>query len=77
MARVIDVVVSPTGAATVQTGGYAGPDCVQASRLLEQALGTATAERLTAEFLEALTARSKPSNRSAVAIDVEQAPVAI
>jgi hypothetical protein len=50
MPRVIEVTVSPQGEATVQTKGYAGPDCLQASRFLEQALGVATADRKTAEF---------------------------
>jgi hypothetical protein len=50
MARVIEVVVSPTGETTVQTKGYAGADCLMASRFLEQALGVATAERKTAEY---------------------------
>jgi hypothetical protein len=50
MARIIEVLVSPTGEATVQTRGYAGADCLQASKFLEQALGTVTAERKTAEF---------------------------
>ena len=50
MARIIEVVVSPTGETTVQTKGYAGADCLQASRFLEQALGITTADRKTAEY---------------------------
>ena len=50
MARVIEVVVSPTGETTVQTKGYTGCDCLEASRFLEQALGVATADRKTAEY---------------------------
>src|SRR6266850_1284097 len=42
MARIIEVVVSPTGETTVQTKGYAGSDCLQASRFLEEALRLAT-----------------------------------
>jgi hypothetical protein len=53
MARVIEVTVSPTGQTTIQTRGYAGSDCLQASRYLEQALGVASAEHRTAEFYEA------------------------
>ena len=41
MARVIEVVVSPTGETTVQTKGYAGGDCLLASKFMEQALGIA------------------------------------
>ena len=59
MARIIEVVVSPTGEATVQTKGYAGADCLQASRFLEQALGVATAERNTAEFYQSTHAQQQ------------------
>jgi hypothetical protein len=52
MPRVIEVIVSPTGETTVQTKGYAGADCLQASKFLEQALGVATADRKTAEFYQ-------------------------
>ena len=51
--RLIEVIVSPTGDTTVQTKGYAGGDCLQASKFLEDALGTATADRRTAEFYQA------------------------
>jgi hypothetical protein len=50
MSRVIEVLVSPTGETTVQTKGYAGADCLQASRFLEQALGAVAAQRMTAEY---------------------------
>ena len=50
MARIIEVVVSPTGETTVQTKGYAGADCLRASKFLEQALGVVTADHRTAEF---------------------------
>ena len=50
MPRLIEVTVSPTGETTVQTKGYAGPECRQASKFLEQALGVAVQDRNTAEF---------------------------
>jgi hypothetical protein len=53
MARVIEVTVSPTGEATVQTKGYAGADCVQASKFLEQSLGVTANDTKTAEFYQA------------------------
>jgi hypothetical protein len=52
MARIIEITVSPTGQTTVQTKGYAGSDCLQASKWLEQALGTKTADHKTSEFFE-------------------------
>ena len=51
--KTIEVTVSPTGETTVETKGFTGPACRDASRALEQALGATAAERLTAEFYEA------------------------
>jgi hypothetical protein len=53
MPRIIEVIVSPQGAVTLQTKGYAGSDCLQASRFLEQALGVVTNDQKTAEFYQA------------------------
>jgi hypothetical protein len=50
MARVIEVTVSPTGETSIQTRGYVGSDCLQASKFLEQALGVTSAEHKTSEF---------------------------
>ncbi len=52
MPRLIDVIVSPTGETTVQTKGYAGPACLQASKFLEEALGIATSDRKTGDFYQ-------------------------
>jgi Protein of unknown function (DUF2997) len=52
MVKVIEVTVSPTGETTVQTRGYAGAECQQASGWLEQALGLPTNDRKTAEFYQ-------------------------
>jgi hypothetical protein len=56
MSRVIELIVSPQGETTVQTKGYGGGACLQASKWLEQALGIATADRKTAEFYESARA---------------------
>jgi Protein of unknown function (DUF2997) len=50
MSRVIEVIVSPQGETTIQTKGYAGATCRQASKFLEQSLGVVATERKTAEF---------------------------
>jgi hypothetical protein len=50
--RVIEVTVSPAGETTVQTKGFAGAGCREASQFLEQALGARTADVLTAEFYQ-------------------------
>ena len=50
MNRTIEIIVDPMGRSTVQTKGFAGGECREASRFVEQALGTRTAETLTAEY---------------------------
>ena len=52
MTQLIEIIVSPTGQATVQTKGFVGGQCRDASRELEQALGAQLAEKLTSEFYE-------------------------
>jgi len=50
VSKVIEIVVNPRGEATVQTRGFTGGECREASKFVEQALGQRTAETLTAEF---------------------------
>ncbi|MCH9791187.1 MAG: DUF2997 domain-containing protein [Planctomycetes bacterium] len=50
MSKTIEIVVSPTGQTQVQTKGFVGSQCRQASQFIEQALGKQTREELTAEF---------------------------
>ena len=57
--KTIEIIVSPTGETTVQTKGFAGSSCRDASKFIEQALGARTAETLTAEFHQ--TAVTQPS----------------
>jgi DUF2997 family protein len=52
MSRVIELIVSPKGETTVQTKGYSGSSCLQASQWLEKALGTVAAESKTSEFYQ-------------------------
>jgi len=48
--KTIEITVSPAGETRVETKGFAGPACREASRLLETTLGRVASERLTAEF---------------------------
>jgi len=50
LSRIIEVIVAPTGQSHVETKGFAGPTCRQASEFLEKALGQRQSEQLTAEF---------------------------
>jgi hypothetical protein len=51
--KLIEVTVTPAGETTVQTRGFTGAECRDASRFVEQALGGRAAEALTAEFYQA------------------------
>ena len=48
--RTIEIIVSPKGDTRVETKGFAGSACRDASRFLEEALGKRSNERLTGEF---------------------------
>ncbi len=50
MQQTIEVIVSSTGETRIESKGFAGNACQQASRFLEEALGAKTSERLTAEY---------------------------
>lgn len=52
MTQTIEVIVSPTGETRVQTKGFTGTTCRQASQFLEHALGVAGQEQLTAEYFQ-------------------------
>lgn len=50
--RSIEIVVSPDGQTKVETKGFTGSDCRQASEFIEKALGQRTGERMTQEFYQ-------------------------
>ena len=49
---IIEILIAPDGATSVQTRGIRGPGCLDASRFLETALGQRLSQRRTAEFYE-------------------------
>jgi hypothetical protein len=53
MTKTIEIIVTPDGKTTVQTRGFVGSSCQDASRFIEQALGQRTEEKLTGEFHQA------------------------
>jgi len=57
--KTIQIIVSPEGESRIETKGYVGPECQQASRYLEQALGVRRSELLTAEFYQSETTRTE------------------
>jgi hypothetical protein len=50
MNKTIEIVVAPDGNTRVQTRGFVGGECREASRFVEQALGRHIDEQLTPEF---------------------------
>ena len=51
--KTIEIIVSPTGQTRLETKGYTGSSCRDASRAFEAALGLSQGEQLTAEFHQA------------------------
>ncbi len=51
----IEILISPTGQTAIQTKGFSGYACQDASRFLEHALGQRQNEQLTAEFYQSQT----------------------
>ncbi len=50
MSQVIEIVIAPNGQSRLETKGFAGSACRDASRFLEEALGVRQQETLTSEF---------------------------
>ena len=50
MTGTIEITITAKGETSVQTRGFTGPSCREASRFIEQALGQRLVENLTAEF---------------------------
>ena len=48
--KTIEITVSPKGETQVETKGFAGCECREASKFIESALGNATDETLKPEF---------------------------
>jgi hypothetical protein len=52
---IIEITVDSKGQSKVETRGFTGGECREASKFIEQALGQKTAETLTAAFYEGQT----------------------
>ena len=50
--KTIEITIDAKGQATVQTKGYAGAGCRDASKFIEQALGETVTDKPTAEFYQ-------------------------
>ena len=63
MSKWIEVTVSPQGETRIETKGFAGESCREATKSLENALGLTQSEQLTAEFHLAAP-QSQPQSQS-------------
>lgn len=52
--KIIEILVLPDGTTRVETRGFSGATCQEASRFLERALGPTIADQPTAEFHQAI-----------------------
>lgn len=50
MSKIIEVKISPKGEISIETKGFSGGECRDATRRLEAALGVRASEQLTNEF---------------------------
>lgn len=64
MSQTIEVTVSPKGETRIETRGFTGSACREATRSLEAALGVRESEQLTSEFHTASKAsEQQPQNQ--------------
>ena len=61
--RVIEILIKPDGSSSLQTQGFSGSECRDASRFLEQALGKQTSDRRTSEFYQSHSVQQTTSQR--------------
>jgi hypothetical protein len=59
----IEIVINTKGETTVQTKGFTGSSCRDASRLIEQALGQMQSDKPTAEFYQQTPAADQIQQR--------------
>jgi hypothetical protein len=64
MSRTIEIIVSPQGETRLETKGFSGANCQQASRFLEQALGQQVEQQLTLEYFHFQSTMQSQQQRS-------------
>jgi Protein of unknown function (DUF2997) len=60
--KTIEVIITPDGKSRVETNGFTGSDCREASRFLEKALGQSTHEQLKPEFHQVATKQQQQAS---------------
>ena len=59
MTRVLELIISQTGDTVLETKGFSGAECLEASHFLERALGVSAVEHKTAEYYAATQAEQQ------------------
>ena len=62
--KTIEIIVTREGKTSVQTKGFSGASCREASRFIEQAMGTRASENVTPEFYQSEELRQTQQERS-------------
>ena len=57
--RIIEIIVARNGSTQVQTRGFAGSSCLEASKFIEDALGKKSSERTTSEFFDVINQQQR------------------
>jgi hypothetical protein len=57
--KTIEIIVAPDGQSRVETKGFVGGECREASRFIERALGQQEHEQLTTDFFTTPTEQQK------------------
>ena len=64
MTKIIEIIVQPDGQTRVETKGFSGSTCRDASRFIEESLGKQTCEQLTGEFYQTHAAQQSAQQHS-------------
>lgn len=62
--KTIEILIDPEGQATLQTKGFTGSSCRQASKFLEAALGQAMRDERTADHYQAPVTKNLQQERN-------------
>ena len=57
--KTIEIIIAPNGQSKVETKGFTGSECREASRFIEQAIGQQTNEILKSEFHQTATTQQQ------------------
>ena len=61
--KTIEIIIAPNGQSKVETKGFTGPECRDASRFIEHAIGQQTNEILKSEFHQTATVPQQVQQR--------------